>query len=170
MLNPDHGNLGIALSVVDILKYILGNRKDIEFLAEKAIPLLKDVIGMALSAFGVIYTWLSLALGNPGAQIGAGVGGFVGGVTSFCLMFSVNSERIHSHRKLFTVTRIKSDVSTPCESAVAPKSLQSRTVLSLVRHKSGVWTIRYIVNLHRGMQTTRLAACVGCLCLTRQTF
>ena len=79
------------------------NREDIERLAEKAIPLLKEVIGKILSAFGVIYTWVSLALGNPVAQIGAGVGGFVGGLTSFCLMFSVNSERIHSHRKLFTV-------------------------------------------------------------------
>ena len=43
-----------------------------------------------------------------------------------------------SHRKIFPwPSRIKSDASTPSESAVAPRSLQSRTVLSLVRHMSG---------------------------------
>ena len=65
MLNPDHGNLGIALSVLEVLKYILENREDIECLAEKAIPFLK-VIGMILSAFGVVYTWVSQTLQNPG--------------------------------------------------------------------------------------------------------
>ena len=32
---------------------------------------------------------------------------------------------------------MKFDASTPSESAVAPKSLQSRTLSSLVRHMSG---------------------------------
>ena len=33
---------------------------------------------------------------------------------------------------------MKFDVSTPSEAAVAPKSCQSRTLSSLVRHMSGV--------------------------------
>ena len=84
VLNPDEDNLGIALPpVVQILKFILENRKDIECLLDKAISLLKEVIGIILSAFGIIYTWVSLALGNPGAQIGAGVGLVFGAMTSF---------------------------------------------------------------------------------------
>ena len=90
VLNPDYSNLGTALSVLDILKFILENREDIEYVAEKAIPLLKEVIGKILSAFGVVYTWVSQTLQNPGqpgaqpgAQIGAGVGGVIGGMTSF---------------------------------------------------------------------------------------
>ena len=83
VLNPDEDNLGIALPpVVQILKLILENRKDIECFLDKAISLLKDVIAIILSAFGVIYTWVSLALGNPGAQIGAGLGGLIGGCSS----------------------------------------------------------------------------------------
>ena len=35
---------------------------------------------MILFAFGVIYTWVSLALTSPGAQIGAGVGGCIGAI------------------------------------------------------------------------------------------
>ena len=84
LLNPDQGNLGIALPpVVEILKLILQNTAAVECLVDKAIFLLKEVISMILSAFGVIYRWVSHALGNPGAQIGAGVGGFIGGLTSF---------------------------------------------------------------------------------------
>ena len=40
-------------------------------------------------------------------------------------------------RVWYITSRIKSDASTPSESAVAPKSLQSRTVLNLARHMSG---------------------------------
>ena len=83
VLNPDEDNLGIAMSVLKVFKYILENLEDIECLAKKAIPLLSEVIEMILSAFGIIYTWVSFPLGNPGAQIGAGVGGFIGGMTSF---------------------------------------------------------------------------------------
>ena len=40
--------------------------------------MLKDVTDTILFAFGVIYTWVSLA--NPGTQLGAGLGGLIGAV------------------------------------------------------------------------------------------
>ena len=84
VLNPDHDNLGIALpAVFQILKLIWENPETTERLVDRAISLLKEVIGMILSAFGVIYTWVSQTLenpGQPGAQIGAGVGGCIGAI------------------------------------------------------------------------------------------
>ena len=81
MLNPDEGNLGIAQPpVVQILRLILENPVPIQLLGFGLIYILRQVIEMILIAFGIIYTWVSLALGNPGAQIGAGVGGCIGAV------------------------------------------------------------------------------------------
>ena len=48
----------------------------------------------------------------------------------------MNSERIYSHRKLFTVTRIMAPDPTQVRHLNQPL-LQSLTVLSLVRHMSG---------------------------------
>ena len=81
MLNPDEDNLGIALPpVVQIFRLILENPESVELLGTGLIYVLREVIEMILFAFGVIYTWVSLALGSPGAQIGAGVGGFIGAI------------------------------------------------------------------------------------------
>ena len=83
VLNPDHDNLNTALPpVVKAFRLALENPEATERLADKAIFLLKEVMDMILSPFGVIYTWVSHSLGNPGAQIGAGVGGFIGGWSS----------------------------------------------------------------------------------------
>lgn len=38
---------------------------------------------MILFSFGVIYTWVALALSNPGAQIGFGVGAILGASAFF---------------------------------------------------------------------------------------
>ena len=68
----------------------------------------------------------------------------------------MNSERIYSHRNwLPWPSRIKSDESTPSESAVALKSLQSRTVLSLVRHMSGA---AFGTGLRRDRELSRIPA------------
>ena len=84
VLNPDEDNLGIALPpVVQIFRLILENPATVELLGAGLIYVLQEVIEMILFAFGVIYTWVSLALSSPGAQIGAGVGGFIGGMISF---------------------------------------------------------------------------------------
>ena len=81
VLNPDEDNLGIALPpVVQIFRLILENPESVELLGTGFIYVLREVIEMILFAFGVIYTWVSLALGSPGAQIGAGVGGFIGAI------------------------------------------------------------------------------------------
>ena len=81
VLNPDEDNLGIALPpVVQIFRLILENPESVELLGTGLIYVLREVIEMILFAFGVIYTWVSLALGSPGAQIGAGVGGFIGAI------------------------------------------------------------------------------------------
>ena len=79
LLNPDENNLGIALPpVVEILKLILENPESVERVVAILIPLLREVMKMILSAFEIIYTWVSFALRSPGAQIGVGVGGFLG--------------------------------------------------------------------------------------------
>ena len=46
--------------------------------------MLRKVIEMILFSFGVIYCWVTLALSNPGAQIGFGVG-FILGAGAFSL-------------------------------------------------------------------------------------
>jgi len=81
VLNPDEDNLGIALPpVVQIIRLILENPGTVELLGVGLIYILREVIEMILFAFGVIYTWVSLALRSPGAQIGAGVGGCIGAI------------------------------------------------------------------------------------------
>ncbi|KAJ7374380.1 hypothetical protein OS493_007482 [Desmophyllum pertusum] len=81
VLNPDDDNLGIALPpVVKILRLIIENPQSIELLGTGLVYVLQEVIEMILFAFGVIYTWVSLALRSPGAQIGAGVGGCIGAI------------------------------------------------------------------------------------------
>ena len=81
VLNPDEDNLGIALPpVVQIIRLILENPGTVELLGVGLIYVLREVIEMILFAFGVIYTWVSLALRSPGAQIGAGVGGCIGAI------------------------------------------------------------------------------------------
>ena len=84
VLNPDEDNLGIALPpVVQIFRLILENPATVELLGAGLIYVLQEVIEMMLFAFGVIYTWVSLALRSPGAQIGAGVGGCIGAMAFF---------------------------------------------------------------------------------------
>ena len=70
VLNPDDDNLGIALPpVVEILKLILDHPAAVNDLATTLINLLHKVIKMILHAFGVNYTWVSLALKSQVAQI-----------------------------------------------------------------------------------------------------
>lgn len=81
VLNPDEDNLGIALPpVVQVLRLILENPQSFQMLGVGLIYVLREVIEMILFAFGVIYTWVSLALGSPGTQIGAGVGAGIGAI------------------------------------------------------------------------------------------
>lgn len=81
VLNPDEDNLGIALPpVIQILQLILANPQSFQMLGVGLVYVLQEVIEMILFAFGVIYTWVSLALQSPGAQIGAGVGGCIGAI------------------------------------------------------------------------------------------
>ena len=83
VLNPDEDNLGIALPpVIEILKLILENPATFERLATTLIKLLQEVIEMILFAFGVDYTWVSLALRSPVAKIVAVVGGLAIGLMS----------------------------------------------------------------------------------------
>ena len=77
LLNPDDDNLGIALPpVFHIFRLMLQNPCNMDKLLQSLLSFLKGVISTILFAFGVIYTWVSLA--NPGTQIGIGVGGFIG--------------------------------------------------------------------------------------------
>jgi len=75
VLNPCEDNLKIALPpVVQILKLILEHPDAVQHL----VASLQEVIEMILSAFGVFYTWVAIALKSSGAQISAGV---MGGIT-----------------------------------------------------------------------------------------
>jgi len=79
LLNPDNGNLGIALPpVLNIFRRMLQNPGSTNQLLQGLLSFLRGVVCMILFAFGVIYTWVSLL--NPGAKIGAGVGGCIGAV------------------------------------------------------------------------------------------
>ena len=80
VLNPDEENLGIALPpVFEILRLILKKCDDREFV-ENLVYLLQEVVRTILLAFGVFYAWVSVALSDPVAKIGAGFGIIVGGV------------------------------------------------------------------------------------------
>jgi len=79
VLNPDDNNLALALPpVFHILRLLLENSNSVTQLGVGLVYVLREVIEMILFAFGVVYTWVSLALQSPGAQIGAGVGGCMG--------------------------------------------------------------------------------------------
>ena len=79
LLNPNGDNLGIALPpVFQILRLILQNPNATNKLGVHLIYMLRKVIEMILFSFGVIYCWVTLALSNPGAQIGFGVGMILG--------------------------------------------------------------------------------------------
>ena len=81
VLNPDDNNLGLALPpVFPILMLLIENSDSVLQLGVGLVYVLREVIEMILFAFGVIYTWVSLALQSPGAQIGAGIGGCIGAV------------------------------------------------------------------------------------------
>ena len=85
LLNPNGDNLGIALPpVFQILRLILQNPNATNKLGVHLIYMLRKVIEMILFSFGVIYCWVTLALSNPGAQIGFGVG-FILGAGAFSL-------------------------------------------------------------------------------------
>lgn len=80
VLNPDVNNLEVVLPpVYHILRLLLENPESILPLGVGLVYVLREVIAMILFAFGVVYRWVSLAFQGPGAQIGAGVGGFIGG-------------------------------------------------------------------------------------------
>lgn len=79
LLNPDDDNVGIAVPpVVQILRLILQNPNATNQLGVNLIYMLREVIEMILFSFGVIYCWVTLALSNPGAQIGFGAGMILG--------------------------------------------------------------------------------------------
>ena len=85
LLNPNGDNLEIALPpVVQILGLIPRNFDATNKLGVHLIYMLRKVIEMILFSFGVIYCWVTLALSNPGAQIGFGVG-FILGAGAFSL-------------------------------------------------------------------------------------
>ena len=79
LLNPNGDNLEIGLPpVFQILRLILQNPNATNQLGVHLIYMLREVIEMILFSFGVIYCWVTLALSNPGAQIGFGVGMILG--------------------------------------------------------------------------------------------
>ena len=79
VLNPNGDNLELVLPpVYHILRLLLQNPDSAMALAVGLVYVLREVIEMILFAFGVVNTWVSLALQSPGAQIGAGVGGVIG--------------------------------------------------------------------------------------------
>ena len=78
VINPDFENLALVLPpVLQILPLILQSQGAIEKI-RSLLPLLREVIEIISQAFGVIFTWVSLA--NPGTKIGAGLGGCIGAV------------------------------------------------------------------------------------------
>lgn len=80
LLNPDDGNLEIALPpVFHIFRLMLQiDPSHMDKLLRSLLSFLKEVACTILFAFGVIYRWVSLA--NPGTQIGVGVGGCIGAI------------------------------------------------------------------------------------------
>lgn len=89
VLNPDGNNLALILPYVfTILDNIVNNPvKSIRIVAD-LVSALKEVIDMILSAFGVMYRWVSVALprpdkSKPGWQIGGGLGGAIGLAAGF---------------------------------------------------------------------------------------
>ena len=86
LLNPNDVNLDLIFRyVISLLGLILENANSAVILVTALVYFLREVIEKILYAFGVIYTWVSLALYSPGAQIGAGLGGTIGLVVGIFL-------------------------------------------------------------------------------------
>ena len=76
---PDNDHLALILPyVISILQLILEKGNSVVNFVDALVYFLREVIEMILSAFGVIYTWVSLALHSPGVQITAGLAGTIG--------------------------------------------------------------------------------------------
>ena len=89
VLHSDENNLALLLPyVVQILKLILDKPGSARFLVDHLVLSLQKVIEMILSAFGVMYRWVSRArprptesgLGKHIGYVGAVLGGFTGAV------------------------------------------------------------------------------------------
>ena len=82
LLNPDDENLETALEpVFQILHRIFEDSKDANDVIKPIvfqINILRKVIERILFSFGVNYHWVAIHPGNPGSQIGCGVGIILG--------------------------------------------------------------------------------------------
>ena len=82
LLNPDDENLETALEpVFQILHRIFEDSKDANDVIKPIVFLnniLRKVIERILFSFGVNYHWVAIHPGNPGSQIGCGVGIILG--------------------------------------------------------------------------------------------
>ena len=81
VLNPDPENLSCILPpVYEILQSLPKKRDDLNFVRDLA-QLLEEIMKIILPCFNVVYDWVVLSLQrNPGAQIGAGMGGAAGAI------------------------------------------------------------------------------------------
>jgi hypothetical protein len=83
LLNPNFQNVITALkgSMEIFLAILRILQEDGEMIVEqltRLVGLLRSVIEHVLFAFGIIYSWIYVALANnPGAKLGAGIGGFL---------------------------------------------------------------------------------------------
>ena len=83
VLNPDFENLSSALWVVLNMLKLLLNQCDDPKSVENLKQLLRDCMEIILPFFNIVYDWVVLPLQrNPGAQIGAGIGGAAGAATA----------------------------------------------------------------------------------------
>lgn len=74
LLNPDVSNLAFLPYVVEILREYLKSDCDV------FVHVLREIVDIILSAFGVAFSWVSLALQAPESKIGAATLGIIGGV------------------------------------------------------------------------------------------
>ena len=81
VLNPDPENVMCTLPpVYEILQSLPKKRDDLNFVRDLA-QLLEEIMKIILPCFNVVYDWVVLSLQrNPGAQIGAGMGGAAGAI------------------------------------------------------------------------------------------
>ncbi|XP_031560922.1 uncharacterized protein LOC116296941 [Actinia tenebrosa] len=85
LLNPGWENLFTVLPRVmeifrDILKILSTDGENIVQRLTELVGLLRSVMQDILFTFGIVYSWVYLTVinANPGAKIGAGIGGFIG--------------------------------------------------------------------------------------------
>ncbi|XP_015767732.1 PREDICTED: uncharacterized protein LOC107346445 isoform X2 [Acropora digitifera] len=84
VLNPDLNNLALIIPYVyKILELIVNNHDKCISIVADLVSSLKEVIEIILSAFGVVYKWVSVPLAKPGWQIGGGLGGAIGLAVGF---------------------------------------------------------------------------------------